>query len=224
MRIKIEGGWFDEDGHAYYSDSGTRIPSLTQVLRLSGLTDYDGIDPDVLENAARRGTEVHVLAATYNQYGALDPAWITEECAPYFDAYRRFLDESGFKPDPAWVEKAMIVKIHGMALGCTPDLFGKLGRDQAVIELKATSAVHSGWSVQTALQELAIFRSSNVGRVRRFALQLFNDTKYRLHSHTDHETDEAVGIAALRTVWWRIRDGQKIWQKLEAFEDVGIRA
>src|SRR5579863_2183557 len=121
MRVKIEGGWFDEDGHAYYSDSGQRIPSLTQILRLSGLTDYDGIDPDVLENAARRGTEVHVLAATYNQYGALDPAWITEECAPYFDAYRRFLDESGFVPNPNWTERSFIATIHGWRVGMTPD-------------------------------------------------------------------------------------------------------
>ncbi len=214
--VAIHGGTFDSEGHLYRDANGLFVPSLTQVLKLQGLSDYSGIDPEVLENAARRGTEVHELAAAYNTYGEVDPSWITDETRPYFEAYLAFMRDTKFKPDPAWSERAMIVNIHNMPVGLTPDCFGRLGKWDAVVEIKAASAVQPSWSVQTGLQEMGIFRSNHVGRVQRFALQLFKNGNYKLHPHTNHQEDEAVGIAALRLVHWRINHKQRVWEKLEA--------
>lgn len=212
MIRKIQGGTFqDEPFHAYYDDAGNFVPSITQVLKLQGLSDYSGIDPDVLENAARRGTEVHALAAAYNRYGEIDPDWITEETRPYFDAYMQFLADSGFKPDPAWVETPIIATVHGFKIGITPDCFGVLGKYPAIIEFKATAAEQPSWAVQTAIQECGIFNSNHCGRVRRHALMLLKTGKYRLLAeYTNHVEDLANGIAALRNVWWRIQAGQKL--------------
>ena len=214
--LPIQGGTFDSDKHAYRDDSGRWVPSLTQILKLQGLSDYSGIDPEVLENAARRGTEVRELAAAYNvDPDGLDPSWITEETAPYFSAYMDFLRDTGFKPDPQWVEKSMIATIHGYKIGLTPDCFGTRGRDKWLVEFKCTAARQPSWTVQTALQEAAIFGSNRCGRVRRFALMLMKTGRYDLGvEHTNHERDMQAGMDALRTVYWRIEAGQDLMRKV----------
>lgn len=216
LRTKIQGGWFSDDPHLYTDEQGKFVPSLTQVLKLQGLSDYFGVDEAVMENAARRGTEVHSLAAMYNKYGDLDPSWITKETQPYFSAYMDFLEHSGFQPDSAWTELPMIATIHGFKLGVTADAHGKMGRANVVLELKTTSARQPSWSIQTCLQECAIYQTNRCGRAKRYALMLMADGKYRLgEEHTDHDTDLAVGIAALRCVYWRMESGQDLRKRLQ---------
>ena len=216
MKVKIQGGWFeDSPKHAYFADSGEWIPSLTQVLKLTGLSDYSGIDEDVLQRAAERGTKVHELAATFNRYGDLDPSWVDEETQPYIEAYFAFLKETGFKPDPEWTEVPMIASIAGFLVGVTPDCHGILRANKCIIELKATASKQDSWSIQTAIQEASIYRSNRCGRVRRYSLMLMKDARYLLSDeYTNHEDDMECGIAALRCVWRRLRAGQKLWERV----------
>lgn len=214
--VQIPGGTFSDEPHCYFDEDKRFVPSLTQVLRLQGLSsDYGGIPEDVMENAARRGTEIHQLAAAYNQFGEVDPCWVTPETQPYFDAYLNFLRDTNFKPDPEWTERSMIATIHGMKVGITPDCHGIHGREKWIVELKCTSSRHRSWELQTAAQEMGIYNSNHVGRVRRFALMLMKTGKYNLgKEHTNHEYDAANSIAALRNVWWRIEDGQDLQKVL----------
>ena len=212
MILTIPGGTFDEDTHTYRDLSGRYIPSLTQVLKLQGLSDYSAVDPAVLENAARRGTEVHQLAAAYNKFGDVDPSWVTEETKPYFESYLEFLADTGFKPDPKWTESPMIATVCGFPLGITPDCFGKLGRNDAVLEFKAAAAEQPCWSIQTALQECGIYGSNRCGRAKRYALMLQKKGKAKLREHVNHDEDLSNGIAALRNVHWRLARKQKLWE------------
>ena len=213
-KVKIEGGFYEDETHSYTTDAGVWVPSLTQILKLQGLSDYSGLDPEVLENAARRGTEVHGLAATFNQFGEIDPNWITDECDAYFSAYMKFLDESHFKPDPAWTERAFIAQVYGLSYGVTPDTYGQRGRDKVLIEFKCTAAEQPSWAVQTAAQEAGIFKSNRCGRVRRYALMLRKDATYRLVEYTNHDDDMAQFVAALRNVHWRINHGQDLRKRV----------
>lgn len=215
--VQIPGGTFSDEPHEYRGESGNWIPSLTQTLKLQGLSCFDGADPEDMANAARRGDALHGIVEVYNKdREGLDPAWITEELQGYFNGYLAFERDTSFQCDSSWTERPMIAEVAGMALGLKPDCFGKIGRYDAVVELKAASSVQASWSVQTALQELAIYKSQHVGRARRFALQLFKDGRYKLHPHENHQEDEAVGIAALRTIHWRLSKGQKVWERLAA--------
>ncbi len=215
MIIQIQGGTYCDDPHLYRDEQGAFVPSATQVLKLNGLSDYDGVDEDVLDNAARRGSLVHDLAASYQRYGDVDPSWITEELEGYFNGYLKFLDEAGFTPIGDWIEKGIICSIHGLKCGLTPDIYGKIGRDNWVIEIKCTAGAQASWSIQTALQEMGIHGSNHVGRCRRGALQLFKNGRYKLHPHANHAEDEAVAIAALRLTWWRHNHGQDLQKKLQ---------
>jgi hypothetical protein len=216
MRTAIQGGWFCDDPHRYEDEQGNFVVSATQVLKLNGLSNYDDVADDVMENAARRGSLVHDLAFAHNKFGEVDPNWLTDETSGYFDGYLKFLSDTGFTPTGDWIEKGIICRIHNFAIGLTPDIFGKIGRDPWVVEIKAASAVQASWSIQTCLQELGIYGSNHCGRCRRGALQLFKDGRYKLHPHTNHQEDEAVAIAALRLVHWRMNHGQDLQKKLQA--------
>jgi len=209
--IQIPGGTYSDDPHEYRDEQGKWIPGLTNTFKLCSMSDFSGADPDDMANAARRGTALHELVEVWNREGDCDPSWITPELDGYFTGYRKFLIDTGFVCDPEWTERPLIATIRGMRLGMKPDVFGKLRRDKAIVEIKAASSVQATWSVQTGMQELGIHASNNVGRVRRFALQLFRDGRYKLHEHVNHQQDEAIGIAALRLVWWRLEQGQKLW-------------
>lgn len=212
----IPGGSFCTEPHRYDDEYGNFIPSLTQVLKLQGLSCFDGADPDDMANAARRGDLLHGVVEVHNREGEVDPNWVTEEIAGYYEGFLAFERDTGFKVDPSWTEKPMIATINGLQIGLKPDCFGKIGRYDALVELKAASSVQPSWSIQTAMQELAIYKSQHVGRARRFALQLFKNGRYKLHPHQNHQEDERIGIEALDLVWWRLRQGQRLWQQVNA--------
>ncbi len=80
-----------------YRVDGVRVPSVTEILYICGLTDMSGIPDDVLEAARLRGEEVHSWCEM------LDKGDVTPNDAPdssiagYVEAYIRFKVEAGFE-------------------------------------------------------------------------------------------------------------------------------
>jgi hypothetical protein len=212
--IAIDGGFYNEESHGYYDPKGKFVPSATQILQLVGLSDYSMVPPEVLENKRRIGSEVHDLCASIDKYGDIDPSWVSEECFPYVKAYQCFRHDHNFEPEVELVEKPIIVSVHGMLYGVTPDAPGKLRGMDATLERKCVEAAQASWAVQTALQEFARYRTSRCGRSQRFALQLKKDGSYRINPHTNHNLDESRAIAFLTTVYARLDAGQKLWEIL----------
>ena len=68
--FSIKGGtleYFDKT-HTYLYD-GLMLPSVTQILGVKYKNDYASVPPAVLNNAAKRGTEVHKAIENYNNSG-----------------------------------------------------------------------------------------------------------------------------------------------------------
>jgi hypothetical protein len=216
MITQIQGGSFSTEPHQYLDEQNAWVPSCTQAIKLAGLSNFDGARQEDMDAAAERGTELHELVECYNREGDYDPNWLLPEIEGYFHGYLKFLGDTHFVPDPAWTETPIIATICGMKIGMKLDMFGSFGRDKAVVEVKAASSVQDSWAIQTALQELGVYKSNHVGRVRRYALQLKKDGTYKLHSYTNHQEDEAIAIAALRLVWWRLNHKQKLWEAVAA--------
>jgi len=59
---------FDYTTHTYIYE-GVVLPSITQMLGVKFGKKYDGIDKATLENAARKGTEVHEVIERFCKYG-----------------------------------------------------------------------------------------------------------------------------------------------------------
>lgn len=211
--IAIPGGSYNDDLHIYRDVAGNYVPSITQILRLTRISNYsDAISREVMENAARRGTIVHQAAWAFAKYGDVDPSWLTEETEPYFEAYKRFLYETGFVPDPDFIESPMIACVHGMSYGCTPDALGSRGRFPHVVELKTTAGIERSWRFQTAAQELARFKTNQCGRAVRMAVQLLKTGKYKIDRHEQHAYDCHVFVSALTVTHERLAGGQKVWE------------
>jgi hypothetical protein len=69
------------------------LPRVTEILRVVGLgPTFIGVDESVLEAARARGSAAHAaIEADHYGYGAE----VAPEIAPYLDAYRKFVAESG---------------------------------------------------------------------------------------------------------------------------------
>jgi hypothetical protein len=174
---------FDPIEHRY-EWNGKRVPSVTEVLswweprRKCGRLPLD------------RGQAVH-LAILYWIQGDLDERSIPPLAVPYFDAFRRFMSDTGFKPDLTRCERPMYCAKLGIA--GTPDLVGKLFRCNSRIDVKTGSMGRA--DLQTALYSM--FPGFTLARLKRFGLLLKENGFYNLVPFTN-ATDYAEALDIVR--------------------------
>lgn len=85
---------FDEKKHIY-TLNGFLIPSVTTVMKPLSDDVYGGIDEEVLNRAADRGTAVHNAIENYVKFGIED---IPPEHAGYFEGFLKWVKEHDVKP------------------------------------------------------------------------------------------------------------------------------
>lgn len=197
--------YFEPTAHAYTDVDGERVMSITQAIKIAGLIDYSAASPEILDHAAWRGRIVHQAAAILDRGEDLSEYVIPEECQPYVDAYRRFVREMKFKPDPNWIEKPLVVSLFGCRIAMTPDAVGTIAGVATVVERKATSAFHPSWGVQTAGQALAL-RTLGIQIRDRVAVQLLRTGKYRMHTFSDPNDFQIFGDS-YRVAAWKLKHG-----------------
>lgn len=77
-----------------YTYNGRFVPSVSEILKESGLVDLSKIPPDILESARIRGECVHKALESFD-LGFLDIDKCPNETRPYLMAWARFLSEKG---------------------------------------------------------------------------------------------------------------------------------
>lgn len=185
---------FDEASHEYRWN-GTRVPSVTQVL--AQLTDLSKIPADVLERKRQIGTAVH-LAIELHLLNELDPDSLDEACIPYFDAFLKFMSESGFVVEHS--ERQLYSEKYRFA--GTADLAGTFPKTgPALIDTKCTATLYPTVGPQVA----AYAELAGTPRIKRYALQLCPDSTYRLDPLED-KGDWSIFHAALTLHHWRQRN------------------
>lgn len=185
---------YDDDLHEYRNAAGVVCPSVTQTLKLGGVIDYSMVPPAILENARRRGVNVHRLSAEFDRYGEIDETWLQEDEIPYFEAWKKFRRESGLVI--CEIEQPMLRPIMGMEVGGTPDRVGYIGRNRFVVDIKCCRAKHAGWALQLADYEMLLTRVSRVGHLGRMVVQLFPTGNYTSIPYDD-PSDAPGAIAAV---------------------------
>jgi len=203
-----KGFLFRPSDHTYWLD-GRHLPGCTTVIEDAGIYDLHGhtcdscghqtggIPKKVLAKAAERGTKVH-LATQYFDQGILDVDTVHPDLIPYVEAWGSFRLNERFIPDPNWLE---VPTWHTKFLyGVTPDRYGFLGGQKAIVEIKCTYAVAKYWSIQTAAQAHALASQGvdvDPQTVVRLALKLNKDGTYTMDRH-DKPGDFAEFMACLR--------------------------
>ena len=174
---------FDEAAHRYTLAGGV-LPSVTQILK--PLYDFNGINPAMLQAKALLGQNVHRACEL------LDRDDLDEETdagraalapiAGYLSGYKAF--KTDMKPVIVENETRLFHPAHMYA--------GQLDRRYKIvgqvwdIDLKSTVAMSPIVALQTAAYtELLKVARSYCGKVRRGALQLFPNGKYKLHEFAD---------------------------------------
>jgi hypothetical protein len=188
---------FNAEKHEYRMD-GRLMPSVTTVLKGTGMIDYSMIPQNVLQAAAHRGTAVH-KALHYYDDGELDESTIDPMILPYVEAGKRFYAESRF--EVAHVEQRVVDKVHWYAgtldrTGAFPD--GSV----AVLDWK-TGILVPGHGLQLAAYAACM---DHPRKYRRIAVQLKDDGTYRIEEYPmkDFERDIRTFLSALSCWNWQL--------------------
>jgi hypothetical protein len=196
---------FEEKGHKYAAD-GVSIPSVSQVLELSGISDVSGVPEHLLRRAAERGTAVH-LACEYLDEDDLDLESLTPEVMPYVVAYQKFREDYHFKAE--LIEHQMIGESEGLRYGMRFDRVGTFnGEERILLDIKTASRAQSSWTIQTAAYVLGFSAVDTHQAPGRAVVHLAKDGSYRVLLHT-LDSDFDIWRSALMVAHWRLANGAK---------------
>jgi hypothetical protein len=164
----------NEDTHEYRVD-GVLKRSVTQTL-----TDVGIIDSRWFDGQSRiRGDYVHRATALHDlkklKLESLDPT-----IRPYFDAYVKFRQESGFKP--ALIEEKLFWK--EMDICGTLDRTGALNGRQGILDIK-TGHCPLWVRYQLAAYQAAYKSMTGIFLPARWALELRANETYGLYEFND---------------------------------------
>jgi len=184
---------YDDESHTYTID-GRPVPSITQALVEAGIVETKFYN----EEGRDRGSFIH-KASQYLDQKDLDLDSIPEDHKGFLDGYQEFKDCTGFEPYLHGIEKPLFHPVH--YFGGTPDRWGKLNGSDVVLELK-TGSISPWTAIQTAAQEILINFIEPALDLRRHALRLSKDGKWKLFTYNDPR-DHAVFLAALQVSHWK---------------------
>lgn len=184
----------------YVDDQGQRLPSVTEILSIAGMTDYGMVDPLVLAHAAERGQRVHEWIEL-EEGGFVEPGTEPDpQIAAYVSAWRLFQKETGWRPEV--VEEVVRSDVYRYA--GTLDQRGWLGMQapaRALLDVKCVAALQPS----TALQ-LAGYAACLDEPHRRYALRLCPNGQYRLQQYRDR-SDHHDWLSAVRVAHWKLAHG-----------------
>ncbi len=167
------------------------FPRVTEILHDLGLgPDLAHVPPAVLEVARERGSAVHAAIEAL-VYGYLDEDECALDVLPRLDAYRKFVQESGYETTHTEIE---VVHPTWRYRG-HPDSVGWLGATRIIVDWKNSDTVQ----LTPASYQLAAYRAAwNVQHpaepVEALAVvQLRSDGTYAFRE---------VNIAEAETVWF----------------------
>lgn len=176
---------FKPDTHQYFKD-GVELPGVTTIL-----SDLGFIEKDFFTEYGRtRGKFVH-LACELDDRNELDEDACDSALLPYLKAWRSFKRDTGIKIES--IEKPVASSIYNFA--GTLDRLVTLNGSCCILDIK--SGAVSPW---TGLQ-LAAYEIAENKRLKRFAVQLMETEKYKLHPYTDPQ-DRQIFLAAVACWHW----------------------
>jgi len=138
---------FDAATHTYRLD-GVVVPSVTQILRASGLIDFTGIPESILEAARVRGTIVHQAIALFNE-GDLDLEQFAvdfPEYLPYLAAWQDFCRQRHFT---ALLTECRIASRRYQVAG-TLDCLGELDGEPVLLDFATGNPADTAKDLQTS--------------------------------------------------------------------------
>ena len=193
---------FNEDRHEY-KWNGVIVPSVTQILK--PLTDFGRVPPAILEHARQEGVAIHKMVELELD-GDLDihalPPWMS----PYYEAWRKFVKDTGFQ----CVGSEVRLYHHKLSYAGTADLIGEMSNVKGVNGLALIDIKRSLFAGAVIGLQLAGYADAwaaedlmGIGKIKhRYALQLIHNGTYKLEPFND-PSDSSTFLACLTMHRWR---------------------
>ena len=170
---------FDEDRHIYTYD-GHIFPSVTEIC--APLQSFD-VSPAVLQQAQRRGTQVHEYTQLIDYGIEPDELEVEPELSGYVLAYMHFLRD--YKPEWDMIEQPLVSTSSHYA--GTLDRFGTIDGKPWLVDIKTTSQPKRPTLISWACQLEGYARMLECDIFARADLQLKKDGSYRLFDANETE-------------------------------------
>ena len=191
--------FLNEEDHTYWL-MGQRFPSVSEII--SPVCSYDGVPVEVLERKSAIGKALHTLSEWHDRDGlkSIDRKSIDPAVAPYFEGWRKFMREM----KPKWELIEHRKASTGLGFAGTLDRYGCFLGERWMIDIKTVASVRNATGLQLA--GYCVLQGVN-NSVKRGAVQLTPDGKYKLHEFKD-PLDYTVFLGLLSVTKWRIRNGE----------------
>ena len=133
-----------EDVNHVYRKNNVILPSVTSIMKILSDDIYSTIDPEILANAANRGTSIHQAIEFYDKFNFT----ATEENEkPYFNAYLDYREEHNVIPIANEIKLYHKQLLYAGTLDAIAIVDGKV----TLVDYKTTSVLHTNLvSVQLA--------------------------------------------------------------------------
>ena len=162
---------YNDDAHEYRVN-GEVVPSVTQVIKSSGLVDYS----HCTEYGRKRGTIIHEVVQLINE-GDLDEDSVDPLIRPWISAYRAFLSDCAFR----LYRSEMIVHSELYGYAGRFDMYGRVNKRRAIIDVKTGQiGPDVEWQLGAYMQAA---KECGLRPQTAFSLQLRPDGTYRLREH-----------------------------------------
>ena len=182
---------FNPDTHEY-KEKGLTIPSVTKILKESGLINFGFIDPELLAMKADLGTKVHQTTEYYDN-DTLDMDSLDPLLEGYLEGWIKFKTDYNFEILES--ELQLFHKLYRYA--GTIDRIAVQGNNIILIDIKSGIKTRSH-QIQTAgYAELWNQDKKKAEQIKkRMCVYLDEFGKYKVEEHKD-PNDKQVFLAAL---------------------------
>lgn len=186
---------FDPEAHRYTLPDGRVVPSVTGILRETGIS----VDFEALSRSSRHaeaialkrdiGSALHLDAWAYDD-DDLDWSSVDPRVEPYLRAWAAFRANTGLQP------MTRERRVYHPALhycGTLDGIFLAPNGHKALVDLKTGDPEDAGAQYQTAAYKLAYEAEHGRSIDERWSVQLFADRPdrpYRIDTYTDWRDEE----------------------------------
>lgn len=195
---------FDKEKHEAYLD-GVCIPTVTQVLKQSGISNFDNVPKELLERNARFGEAVHT-AIQYKCKGTLDEESVDEAIKPYIQAWDNFVEDFGYISKSQEVRGAQTIYRYSYGI----DQFGEFTKGKYLGD--AIGDIKTGAPKPADAIQLNGGYKLSVGKEYKntFLIYLNPDFKprgYKITFAINNKKDQGIFLAALSILNWKKEKG-----------------
>lgn len=183
---------FEEKQHIYILDDQI-LPSVTTIMKPLDNALYKGIDEEIMQVAAKRGTAVHNAAENYVLYGIED---IEPQYCGYFEAFLKFWEEN--RPEPLATESRLYHKF--LRYAGTADLPCVIDGKKILIDYKTSATVNR---MLTGVQLEAYARAYDSHGFKfdeKAIVHLKKDSSYKMVSYKANDMESWEVFSALMII------------------------